>query len=33
MVDESFGEEDEVDANFYGRNNSSSKFNSVPLGE
>lgn len=37
MVDESFSEVDEVDANFYGRsagNNSTSKLmNSVPLGK
>jgi hypothetical protein len=37
MIDESFGDDDEVDANFYGRSNansSSSKLmTSVPLGE
>jgi hypothetical protein len=34
MIDETFGDEDEVDASFYGRSGSSSKLlTSVPLGE
>jgi hypothetical protein len=33
MIDETFGDDDEVDANFYGRTNSSKLLTSVPLGE
>lgn len=33
MIDESFGDEDEVDANFYAGSSSSKLLTSVPLGK
>lgn len=33
LINEKFGDEDEVDANFYGRSSSSKLLTSVPLGK